>query len=166
MDSPPVIRDATPDDFERINEIYNWTIVDNHVSFDTEPWDVARRQQWWTERPNDLDCLVAELFGQVVGIAYSSFYRPKRAYRSTAETTIVLDTSYLRRGIGSRLLGALLERLRENGFHRAIAIVALPNDASVELHERLGYRIVGTISDAGRKLDRYWDTMILECALD
>ena len=161
-----LIRDATPDDFERINEIYNWTIVDNHVSFNTEPWDIDQRRQWFEGRDEKLDCLVAELDGYVVGVTYSSFYRPKEAYRSTAETTIVLDMGYLGRRIGSALLGALVERLRERGFHRAVAIVALPNDASVVLHERLGFRIVGTITDAGYKLNHYWDTMLLELALD
>ncbi len=162
MPDDVTIRDATPADFRRINEIYNWTIVDNHVSFDIEPWDLKTRRQWWEQRPDDLDVLVAEVAGYVVGITYSSYYRPKKAYRSTAETTIVLDTGYLNRGIGSRLLGALLDRLNDRGFHRAVAIVALPNDASVVLHERHGYRIVGTITDAGFKLGRYWDTMILE----
>lgn len=161
-----LIRDATPADFDRINTIYNWTIVDNHVSFDTEPWDLERRSQWWESRDHELDCLVAELDGQVIGVTYSSFYRPKPAYRSTAETTIVIDTAYLGRRIGSALLGALIERLRSRGFHRAVAIIALPNDASVVLHERLGYRIIGTITDAGHKLGRYWDTMLLELSLE
>lgn len=161
-----IIRDAVRADFQRINEIYNWTIVDNHVSFDTEPWDVERRRLWWEGRPGELDVLVAELDGLVIGVSYSSFYRPKEAYRSTAETTIVLDVAHLRRGVGSALLGALIERLRSRGFHRAVAIIALPNDASVLLHQRLGYRVVGTITDAGRKLGRYWDTMLLELPLD
>lgn len=159
------IRDATPEDFVRINEIYNWTIVDNHVSFDTEPWDLARRQEWWSTRPEELDVIVAEFEGDVVGVTYSSFYRPKAAYRSTAETTVVLDTRYLRRGIGRALLGAMLDRLRQRGFHRAVAIVALPNDGSIALHEQLGYRIVGTITEVGSKLGRYWDTTILETDL-
>lgn len=159
------IRDATPDDLDRINEIYNWTIVDNHVSFDTEPWDLEQRTAWWQSRPEELDVLVAEVDGVVVGVSYSSFYRPKAAYRSTAETTIVLDTGYLRRGLGRGLLTAMLERLGERGFHRAVAIIALPNEASVVLHEKLGYRIVGTITEVGHKLGRYWDTMIMETEL-
>ncbi|NND04659.1 MAG: N-acetyltransferase [Acidimicrobiia bacterium] len=162
MADEPVIRDATPADFDRINEIYNWTIVDNHVSFNTEPWNLEQRREWWDDRSDELDCLVAELGGRVVGVSYSSFYRPKTAYRTTAETTVVLDTAYRGRGIGPRLLTALLGRLGERGFHRAIAIVALPNEPSVALHERLGYRVVGTITDAGHKLGRYWDTMIME----
>lgn len=162
MDGPAHIRDATPDDFERINTIYNWTIVDNHVSFDTEPWDLARRREWWDGRRDGLDVLVAELEGEVVGVAYSSFYRPKPAYRSSAETTVVLDTAYLRRGIGAALLGSLIERLRERGYHRAIAIIALPNDASIALHHRLGYRTAGTLTEVGHKLGRHWDTTLLE----
>jgi phosphinothricin acetyltransferase len=165
MDASVHVRDATPADFERINEIYNWTIVDNHVSFEIEPWDLARRRRWWDGRPDGLDVLVAELAGEVVGVAYSSFYRPKPAYRSSAETTIVLDTGYLQRGIGTALLGALIERVRQRDFHRAVAIIALPNDASIALHHRLGYRTIGTLTEVGHKFDRYWDTTLLELDL-
>jgi phosphinothricin acetyltransferase len=164
--SDPIIRDATPADFRRINEIYNWTIENNHVSFDVEPWDMASREKWWSDRPHELDVLVAEIDGQVVGVSYSSFYRPKLAYRTTAETTVVLDTDFLQQGIGTALLTQLLERLRERGFHRAVAIVALPNEASVAAHQKLGYRIVGTLSEVGHKLGSYWDTMLLEAELD
>ena len=165
MDVEVHIRDATPDDFERINLIYNWTIVDNHVSFDEAPWDLARRKQWWESRPAGLDVLVAEVDGRVVGVAYSSFYRPKPAYRSSAETTIVLDTAHLGRGIGTALLGSLIERVRSRGFHRAVAIIALPNDGSIALHHRLGYRTVGTLTEVGYKLGRHWDTELLELEL-
>ncbi len=160
-----VIRDAAPSDFARINEIYNWTIVDNHVSFDIEPWDIERRTAWWVDRDPALDCLVAEVDRYVVGVAYSSWYRPKLAYRSSVETTIVLDTAYLGRGIGTDLLASLLERLRARGFRRAIAIIALPNEASVELHRKLGYQPAGTLTEVGFKLGRYWDTMLLEAHL-
>ena len=161
----PTVRDATPDDFDRINEIYNWTIAGNHVSFDVEPWTLDGRLRWWHDRDERLDVLVAEVEGRVVGVTYSSYYRPKAGYRTTAETTIVLDTDFLGRGIGSRLLAALLDRLRERGFHRAVAIVALPNDGSIALHRRLGYRSVGTLTEVGRKDGRFWDTMLLELAL-
>jgi len=156
------VRDCTPDDFVRINEIYNWTIIDNHVSFDTEPYDLARRQTWWEERAPELSCLVAELDGRVVGVTYSSWYRPKVAYRSSMETTVVLDTDELGNGIGSVLLGALLERLITQGVHVAVAIIALPNDASVALHHKLGFRTVGVLEEVGFKGGRYWDTMVLQ----
>ncbi len=161
-----VIRDATPLDFERINEIYTWTIVDNHVSFDTEPFDLARRSDWWEARAPELTCLVAEVDGRVVGVTYSSWYRPKVAYRSTMETTIVLDIAMLQRGLGTELLTALLDRLQAQNVHRAVAIVALPNEGSVALHHKLGYRTVGVVTECGYKMDRYWDTEILERSFD
>ena len=157
-----LIRDAAPDDFERINDIYNWTIVDSHVSFDTQPWDVARREAWWAKREPDLACLVAEVEGHVVGVAYSSWYRPKHAYKSSMETTVVLGDGSRGMGIGTQLLGGLLERLERQGVHLAVAIVALPNEASVRLHHRLGYVTAGTLHEVGHKDGRFVDTMLLE----
>jgi phosphinothricin acetyltransferase len=157
-----IVREANHDDFARINEIYNWTIVDNHVSFDTEPWDVVRRTEWWNNRGDDLHCLVGHVGGQVIGVTYSSYYRPKPAYRTTHETTIVLDTNYLGQGYGSVLLSSLLDRLTKTGVHMAVAIIALPNEGSVALHRKHGFREVGTLSDAGMKYDEYYDTMLME----
>jgi len=160
------IRDADPEDFVRLNEIYNWTIVDNHVSFDDEPYDLEKRLDWWEERDRDLVCLVAEEEGRVVGFSYSSRYQSKSGYRSTVETTIVVDVDHLGKGLGTALLAALLDRLEEAGVHVAIAVVALPNDASVALHLRLGYREVGVLHEVGYKNAKYWDTMILQKRLD
>lgn len=157
-----VVREAVPADFERINEIYNWTIVDNHVSFDVEPWDLEHRTRWWNDRDDDLHCLVGELDGYVVGLTYASRYRPKPAYRTSMETTIVLDTAFLGRGFGTILLAGLLERLTAQDVHRAVAIVALPNDGSMALHLSLGYEVVGTLTEVGMKHGRFHDTTILE----
>lgn len=156
------IRDATEADLAEITRIYNWTIIDNHVSFDTEPYDVARRQAWWDGRDPELRCLVADTGDGLAGVTYSSWYRPKQAYRSSMETTIVLDLDHRGHGLGTLLLGSLCDRLRDQGVHRAIAIVALPNDASIALHHKLGYTTVGTLTDVGFKLGRHWDTTILE----
>ena len=157
-----IIRDATPEDLDAINRLYNTTIVDSHVSFDTEPWSSEKRQQWWRHRDPELVCLVADADGSIVGVAYSSWWRPKEAYRTSMETTIVIDDGYHGKGLGTELLGPLTARLHEEGVHRAIAIIAMPNEASISLHRRLGYREVGTLSEAGNKLGRYWDTLLME----
>ena len=78
----------------------------------------------------------------------------------------MLDPGYLGVGIGRGLLPALLGTLRDDGIHRAYAIVALPNDASIGLHQSVGYRVVGTLDQAGYKLGQYWSTTILELRLD
>jgi len=159
------IRDATPADLPQINALYNATIVNSHISFDVEPWDLETRERWWTQRDVELVCLVAADELDVLGVAYSSWWRPKEAYRTSMETTIVLADTHRGRGLGTELLGALTERLRDEGVHRAVAIIALPNDASVALHRSLRYREVGTLTEIGNKLGRYWDTLVMERAL-
>ena len=157
-----IIRLATRTDSQRINEIYNQTIVDNYVSFAVEPWTIEMREQWLDERPDELPAMVVEIDGVVMGISYASRYRPKAAYNSSVETTIVLDSSVLGRGLGTNLLTALNDELTARGFHRAIAIIAMPNDGSVALHLKLGYRMIGIMSETGYKLDRYWDVAMME----
>jgi phosphinothricin acetyltransferase len=110
--------------------------------------------------------LVGEAAGDVVGMAYAGPYRDKGGSRSSVETTVVLDPEWTGRGLGERLLSALLEKMADAGAHRAYAIVALPNEASVKLHERLGYRSVGVLDEVGRKMAEYWSTLILEKRLD
>jgi phosphinothricin acetyltransferase len=160
----PRIRRATADDLDDITRIYDRYIVDSHVSFDTEPWSRQRRLDWWEDHQGHprLVVLVADVDGAVVGAAYSSWYRPKAGYERSVETSVVLDPAVVGNGVGTRLYRALLDELEAAGTHRAYAVVALPNDASVALHHRLGFRDVGTEHECGWKLDRYWSTLTLE----
>ena len=163
-----VIRPATENDLDRINEIYNVYIVDSAISFDLEPWDLERRAAWWEHyaETGPYRVFVAEVDGRVVGTAYSTQYREKAAYRSSVETTVVLDPDHVAVGIGRRLLSTVLDAVRSEGIHRAYAIVTVPNEASIGLHEALGYSLVGTLDDVGFKLGKYWPTAILEKRLD
>ena len=106
-----IIRNTTPTDLESMDDLYNPLITDSHVSFSVEPWTIALREKWWYESPADLPALVAEVDGTVVGLTYESRYRPRPAYESSVETTIVLDPSAQGRGRGTRLLGTILEVL-------------------------------------------------------
>lgn len=165
MNEPgPVVRRATTDDLADITRIYDLYIVDSHVSFDTEPWPAKRRRRWWDDRAGQdrLVTLVATVDGVVVGAAYSSWYRPKAGYDRSVETSIVLDPAHTGVGVGTRLYGVLLDELAVTGTHRAYAVVALPNDASIALHHRLGFVDVGTEHESGFKLGRYWSTTLLE----
>lgn len=164
----PSIRTAVVDDLATINDIYNSYIVESHVSFDTEPWDMARRATWWERYGSGgrYRVLVAEIGGNVVGVAFSGPYRHKAAYETSVETTIALDPDVVGRGIGKPLFAALLDELAAAGVHRAYSIVALPNDPSIALHHRLGYRTIGILDEVGSKLGRFWSTMMLEKRFD
>ena len=163
-----VIRPARESDLAPINDIYNVYIVDSAISFDLETWDLERRVAWWEHyaETGPYRVFVAEADGRVVGAAYSTRYREKAAYRSSVETTVVLDPGYVAIGIGRQLLTTVLETLRNEGIHRAYAIITVPNEASIGLHEALGYRLVGMLDDVGFKLGRYWPTAIYEKRLD
>lgn len=160
------IRAAQVGDVPSLNTIYNSYIVDSHVSFDTEPWTDAARRSWFENRTTaGYPVLVAERSEDVIGAAWSGPWRGKAAYDRTVETTVVLDSDAVGAGVGSSLLEALIEELRVRGYLVAIAIVALPNDASIAVHRKLGYREVGVLHGVGDKDDRRWDTMLLECDL-
>jgi phosphinothricin acetyltransferase len=158
------VRSATEGDLDDITRIYDQYVVGSPVSFDTEAWSRERRLTWWEEHQGHprLQVLVAERAGEVVGTAYSSWYRPKDGYRRSVETSIVLDGDHLGRGIGRLLYGELLDRLAAAGTHRAYAVVTIPNEASVALHHGLGFTDVGVEDECGWKLGRYWSTLTLE----
>ncbi len=161
-----VIRSAIEADVPQMNAIYNTYIVGSHVSFATEPWSEGDRLAWFRERRDaGYPVLVACDGERVVGTSWSGPYRPKKAYRSSVETTIVLAEGESGRGVGSALHSELIRRLKDAGFHRAIGIIALPNDSSIVLHRKLGYREVGVLDESGYKDGKYHSTMLMELAL-
>ena len=91
------------------------------------------------------------------GLPGSLPFRPKAAYETSVELTIYVAADERARGVGPRLYAALFEALRGEDVHRLLAGIALPNEASVRMHERLGFTCVGVYSEVGRKFGRYWD---------
>ena len=89
-------------------------------------------------------------------------WRPKAAYDTTVETTIYCAPDAVGKGIGRRLYAALFESLRGEDVHRYVAGYTMPNPATAALHERLGFKVVGTFSEVGRKFGKYWDVCWME----
>jgi phosphinothricin acetyltransferase len=169
---PVGVRPGRLDDLPTLTEIYNHFVVNTHVTFDLEPFTVAERAEWFSHYddtgPHRL--LVAvdgdqADGGAVLGYATSGRFRDKAAYNPSVETTIYCSVDALGRGVGSALYAALFEVLADEQVHRAYAGVALPNDASLALHERFGFTVVGTFHEVGRKFDQWWDVRWLERAV-
>ena len=164
-----LIRAAETDDLPALVRILNHYVTTSHVTFDTEPYTVAQRRGWFEafapEGPFRL--LVVEVHACLVGYASSTVFRSKPAYRTSVETTVYLDPNFTGRGLGATLYGALFEALEnEPQVHRAYGVVAQPNPASVALHLNLGFRLVGTLSEAGVKFGKYWDVRLYEKAIN
>ena len=157
MSPPPHIRDASPEDAAAIQAIYAPIVRDTPISFELDPPSVGEMAERMERVAATHPYLVAERDGAVIGYAYAGPFKERRAYRFAAEVTVYVAESAQGGGIGRALYGALLERLTESGHHTAIGIIALPNPGSVALHERVGFRHVGTVHEAGWKFDRWHD---------
>ena len=152
------IRPAGHADIDGIAAIYDEQVRTGISSFDLEPPGA----DYWRHRLDSTESgdhfLVAADGHEVVGFAYSSAYRPRPGYRLTRETSVYLSEQARGHGLGRRLYDDLLPRLGADGMHVALALVALPNPASVALHEACGFEHLGTMREVGRKFDRWIDT--------
>jgi len=163
---PLIIREVQGSDVPAILEIYNPYITRTAVSFEEEPvTEPEMRRRIEEVQSYALPWLCAELDGRLAGYAYATRWRERSAYRFTAETTIYLAEGFLGRGIGNRLYSALLDRVRAAGMHQVIAVITLPNPASVRLHEKLGYVKVAHFSQVGYKFDRWLDVGYWQLAI-
>jgi L-amino acid N-acyltransferase YncA len=158
------IRPATAADATGAAAIYDEQVRTGISTFDLEPPPLS----YWQHRlastePGD-HFLVAD-DGDIVGFAYSSAYRPRPGYRLTRETSVYLAERARGCGLGRRLYDDLLARVRADGIHVVLALVALPNPGSVALHEACGFEHLGTMREVGRKFDRWLDTAWFQLSL-
>ena len=160
-------RPALLSDLPRLVEIYNHYILNTPITFNTRPFTAEGFGHWFGEHSdgqrhrlvvateNDAD-------ERVIGYAGSGRFRPKEAYETTVETTIYCRPECTQRGVGTLLYRALFELIAGQDIHRIVAGVTLPNPASIALHQRFGFRHVGTFTGNGRKFGKYWDVAWFE----
>ncbi|MFF5305384.1 GNAT family N-acetyltransferase [Streptomyces sp. NPDC013161] len=159
------VRPGVESDLDALTDIYNHYVRETPITFDTVPFSPEERRPWLLSHPEDgpyrLKVAVDGTFQgnsqRILGYATSSPYRAKPAYSTSVEVTIYLAPDAGGRGIGTLLYKALFESLADEDVHRAYAGIAQPNEASTRLHERFGFRYVGTYGEVGRKFGRYWD---------
>ena len=155
-----MIRSVQLADAPAIARIYNDYVANTTVSFETEPasveeiaariWKVTAAHAW----------LVYEADGKVMGYAYTSSFRERRAYQSTVESTIYLDKLAIGHGLGRLLYQTLLDTAAAQGYREALGVIALPNDRSIRLHEKLGFVKVAHLSAIGYKFEHWIDVGI------
>lgn len=161
----PLIRPATLADAAAIAAIYNPYITDTVITFEEEAVSAEEMEGRIRKVSATFPWIVWEEEGQVLGYAYASSWRSRRAYRFAAETTVYVDLAHQRKGIGEKLYRELVVAMREFGFHSALGCLALPNDPSVALHEKLGFTKVAHMKEAGRKFEQWIDVGFWELML-
>jgi phosphinothricin acetyltransferase len=152
------IRVATDADLAAVAAIYGHESRHSYSTFET---DARPATSWRAKLASGYPFVVAESAGEVVGFAYASQFRDRPAYHRTVETSVYLHRDARGRRQGTALYADLLGLLAAD-FHTALALIALPNDASVRLHEQAGFVLVGTMVEVGDKQDRLIDVGIYQ----
>jgi phosphinothricin acetyltransferase len=152
-----MIRACRANDAATIADIYNHYVRETVVTFEETPVAAAEMAQRIADVGARYPWLVWDDGGAVVGWAYATPWKTRSAYRFSVETTLYVAASHHGRGIGGALYRALIDDLRARNVHTAVGGIALPNPASVALHEKLGFSKIAHFAEVGRKLDRWVD---------
>lgn len=153
----PGIRLANAGDADEVAVIYAPVVERTAISFETTPPTAEEMARRIGDAIPRLPWLVFEHDGRVVGYASASPHASRPAYRWTVDVSVYVHERWRRRRVGRGLYESLFDVLRLQGFYAAVAVIALPNRASVGLHESLGFEPVGTYRDVGYKRGEWHD---------
>ena len=159
------IRFAAVDDAPSVAAIYRPVVEETTISFEETAPDAAEMSQRIASITESYPWLVACERDGVLGYAYAARHHERAGYRFSVNVSVYVAQEARGRSIGSMLYTRLFDVLRAGGFHRAFAAITLPNDASVALHRRFGFREVGVYHEVGYKFGRWLDVMWAERAI-
>jgi len=153
-----IIRPAQLSDAAAIASIYNYYIEHTFVTFEEaciSAADMEARMRLILDKQQPW--IICEKEGEIVGYAYAGEWKSRCAYRYSLESTVYLKNGAQGQGIGSALYLELIQLLKAKKYHAVIGGISLPNEASVALHEKLGFRKIGQFVEVGYKFDRWID---------
>ncbi len=160
------LRSATTDDAEAIRRIYNVEVLESTSTFDLVPRTLEDQVDYITARSGGLAVLVAEdetrEAAPIVAWGALSFYRDRPGYRTSVENSIYVARGHHGAGIGDLLLGGLVEQAADHGFHSVFARIVDVQPASMALHRKHGYELVGIEREVGRKFGRWLDVALMQ----
>lgn len=158
------IRDAAEGDLAGILEIYNDAVAHTTAIWNDTLVDLENRRAWFALRRSQGFPVLVAVKGDDVVAGYASFgdWRPFDGYRHTVEHSVYIHKDHQGAGIGRLLLAALIERAQALDKHVMVAGIDATNQASIALHEKLGFRRSGLIEQVGRKFDRWLDLVFMD----
>lgn len=152
-----MIRDCNLSDAESICKLYNYYIKNTTITFEETPLtpgDIKERIKIVTQK---YPWLVYEDNEKVIGYAYAGEFKSRCAYRFTVESSVYLDNSKHKKGIGTELYTELIKQLKQQKIHSAIGVISIPNETSIKLHEKIGFTKIGTLKEVGYKFNKWID---------
>jgi phosphinothricin acetyltransferase len=156
------LRLATADDAAAIAGIYNREVVESTATFDLVPRGLGDQQAWLAARSGAYAAVVAEGDDHVLGFGSLSPYRDRPAYSTSVEDSVYVHRDFHGQGVGRALLAELVRVATAHGFHAVFARIVEGHEASIALHQGLGFETVGVEREVGRKFGRWLDVVVME----
>lgn len=161
-----MIRRAKLEDLPELLDIYNYEVENGVATFDEVQQTYEQRKEWFDAHQGKYILIVKELDGKVAGYASVSKLFPKPAYDISGEVSVYVAKEFRGQGIGQELLKALLEMKKEEGnFDSLFSLITGTNEASIQLHEKLGFEYAGILKNSGVKFGRHLDVTIYRFAM-
>lgn len=162
-----IIRTATAADAQGLAEIYNHAVENTVAILNETLVDAENRAAWVAQRQDDdFPVLVAEEDGLILGYASYGPWRPFHGFRETVEHSVYVRAGQRGKGLGRKLMQALIDEARADGLHMMVAAVTAGNDASIKLHESLGFQITARMPQVGQKFGDWLELIFLQLRLD
>lgn len=152
-----MIRDAKIEDAQDICGIYNHYIKNTPITFETERVSKNTMVERIVNISENFFWIVYEEDGRILGYAYASSFKSRSAYNNSVECSIYIRADEKGKGIGSTLLSQLINRCRKRGFHTIIGTITLPNESSIALHEKFGFKKAAHFKEVGYKFNTWID---------
>ncbi|CAN5622075.1 GNAT family N-acetyltransferase [soil metagenome] len=157
-----ILRNVKIEDAAQIAELYNFYVKNTHHTFETEPLNVSEMQKRIAEISENYPYLVAENDDEILAYAYAAKYKSRLAYQHSVEVSVYVKNNVQQKGIGTELYEKLFDELSQKDIHAIIAGVALPNEASIRLHEKFGFEKIAHFREVGFKFGRWIDVSYWE----
>lgn len=162
------IRPAELADADATAAIYNAEVLGSTATFDLVPRTVEEQREWLRVRSGALAVLVADPgtgTNAVAGFSSLSKFRDRPAYSTTVESSVYVHSDYRRKGVAKALMTELLTTAESHGFHTVVARIADSQEASLKLHEQLGFELIGVEREIGRKFGRWLNVSVMQVIL-
>ena len=156
------IRKVQETDLPAITDIYNDAIRHTTATFDTEQKTLDNRKQWLEQHSQKYPVVVAALNEKVIGWASLSKWSERAAYDDTAEISVYIHPDFRGKGIGRQLMQQVLHDGKKGGLHTVLSRITQDNEISIHLHKEMGFKIVGTLKQVGKKFGQLLDVTMMQ----
>jgi L-amino acid N-acyltransferase len=166
LEQAVVTRQAAEMDLPSLLEIYNDAVLNTTATFDTSAQTIETRTNWIRTHVGRHPLIVAELGDKVVGYCSLSAYHERPAYSRTAELSIYVHKDFRRRGVAEQLMKEIISMAKDLDYHAILSCISSGSSASIQLHKKLGFQMVGCLKEVGFKFNSWQDVNFYEILLD